>query len=79
MKYECAKCKENADGWVLVEEGTAYIFCKSCSDIINELNRTGIIHDFIGHKEETCVSKNIRQAKERRDNGKGHWQTYTNK
>jgi hypothetical protein len=71
----CAKCEEDADGSTFVEGGYTFTFCKTCSDILDELDRTGnVIHDFLGSKKKgSWVARNIREARERRARGELYW------
>lgn len=64
----CAKCGEDSTTSIFVEGGETYHFCRICTNIIDELDRTGnVIHDFLGRdKKESWVEKNIREARERR-------------
>lgn len=73
MKYECAKCDASDDNHIMVVEGgISYLFCKACYEIVESLP-TNSIRSFVGPKEETWVSRNIRVAKERRACGESLW------
>lgn len=74
-KKWCAKCGDSYFATIVEGEDTFH-FCKECMDIINKLDRTNnVVHDFLDKdKKESQVTKNMREAQERRAKGVSLWQ-----
>jgi hypothetical protein len=72
MAKRCKKCKRKAvNGACYVEGGESYIFCKTCSEILETFPLPNRIHLFL--MDDTFVQKII-EARERRARGESPWQ-----
>ncbi len=74
MKNKCAKCKtKDSTSSIYVEAGNAHVFCKQCSDILDDLPTNNVTHFVEQEKVENAILKNIKEAKERRARGESLW------
>jgi hypothetical protein len=65
----CDKCRDYSDGQsVMTEGGVAFIFCKTCIDLL-EFCPNIRVAQFLGPKEERCVPKNTITARRRKEYG----------
>ena len=74
MSGICDKCNtKHESGAIFVEAGQLFMFCKACSDLLDGAPTGNTIHKFMGPKVENWVSKNIRSARLRRQQGIRMW------
>lgn len=74
MRSNCTKCRDDTEGGkIFVEAGIGFLFCKTCSDILDKLP-PGSLRSFVGkNREESQEMRNIREARERREKGQSVW------
>lgn len=71
----CAKCETSCNGGgVVYEHGLTYPLCALCMRLYDNLDRTGIISDFLRDDFPLLQpTKNIIEARKNRAEGKSPW------